>query len=401
MRHRELHHRSGFLVVAAGLVLAAAPSMAAERGIATSPTSRPASAPAEQVVPAERIDTLLVVNGWIADSGPLRFIVDTGAGFVVLHAPAAERLNLPPVSGAAISLLSAGGEALPGGRPVTVPQLRLGPFVATNVIATTMDLTSVAEAVGEAVDGVLGMNALADGLVTLDYDTPALRFEPGSLPEPDNRDILPMKVFARVPVAVVRISKADVEVIVDSGANRGLSLPLKLRDRLPLAAPPVPAQAATTAGGPQETLAGRLAISIGIGRHVLERPLVELREGPPLLGGEALKHFRVTLDVHGGRIRFARKGNAPIPSEPFRTTGLSMAKKPRGWTVNGVVPNTPAAAAAIAPGDLLMSYDGKPADSLTMAIWVRLFDRTDALPCRFQRDDKTYDVLLRQAILVP
>lgn len=375
---------------------------AADRPTTTKPsTSQASSGPSEIVIPAGRLDALLTVSVQIADSGPHLLIVDTGASFVILDEALANRLALRPASLRANKALTAGNTQIPLDRAVKIDRLELSEFAAGDVTAAVVDLTFIREATGEPVDGILGLDILADYLITLDYETPALRLSRGVLPEADGRDILPMYLFAGVPIAAVRMGKIDIEVVVDSGSNCGLSFPSTVQKELRFAVEPVPVSVATTAGGVKSRMAGRLAGPISIGRHVFEQPVLELSDGLPNLGGDVLQKFAVTLDIHSGRIRFSRRGADRIPPSPYRATGLSMSRRSSGWIVNGVVAKSPAAAAGIRPGDALMSYDGRPAEGLTLARWRALFRSTDEIRCRFQRGDDTYDVALREAILLP
>lgn len=63
----------------------------------------------------------------------------------------------------------------------------------------------------------------------------------------------------------------------------------------------------------------------------------------------------------------------PLPSPPERTIGLSMVADPGGWRVVGIIPDSPAAGAAIQKDELVTEIEGHPAQEWTrdqLQAWI-------------------------------
>jgi predicted aspartyl protease len=107
---------------------------------------------------------LLVVPVRVNGSGPLRFLLDTGASHSCVSPQLAERLGLAR-RGRATALGAGGALEL---RLAAVESLRVGPAEVKALTVAIVDIAHVEQLV-RGLDGVLGNDFLRRFVVTLDY----------------------------------------------------------------------------------------------------------------------------------------------------------------------------------------------------------------------------------------
>lgn len=83
------------------------------------------------------------------------------------------------------------------------------------------------------------------------------------------------------------------------------------------------------------------------------------------IGGSALRSYSVTLDYAHGQSYWRAETSAP--ADDLRSVAISLVRGVDGYTVGGRVRDADGAAppAGIAPGDAVISIDGRPAASMT------------------------------------
>lgn len=176
-------------------------------------------------------------------------------------------------------------------------------------------------------------------------------------------------------------------------------LDLNVDDLLSWQFAPVPVSVAVRYSGFELKKAGRLGGRLQLGPLSLQQPVVRISEGTRLLGAELLQPMRLSFDQRNKRIRMQAYAENVISSGPLRDWGLGFRPRTAGLEVTGVFKATPAAAAGIKQGDLLVSIDG-----------VTVHER----PCRqlsdpepdrailgFLRGDEEFLIELDTAVLVP
>jgi predicted aspartyl protease len=137
----------------------------------------PAAHAATTCVPARLASSgypVVVVQARVNDTGPYRFLVDTGATVTIVNASLAKRLHLAalPVS---VQGVGAGGRF---STRASTASIAVGGARQDRVLVATFDLTDIENAVG-AVDGAIGYNFLKAYRVTLDYPGSKLCLEGG------------------------------------------------------------------------------------------------------------------------------------------------------------------------------------------------------------------------------
>ena len=115
---------------------------------------------------------LMIVEGYINDSGPYRFLVDTGATSTVISNELIVQLKIPIITSAVIKCV--GGTGKTATHLCKAAKLRVGPLEISNLPVSSFD-NKIFEGL---IDGVLGTSDLADFLITLDYPSQRILLEP-------------------------------------------------------------------------------------------------------------------------------------------------------------------------------------------------------------------------------
>ena len=353
---------SSALLSPLALLLAAASAL----GETPPPQLSPPSPPAVLVdLPFELSGGMPVIAVKVDGQGPFRFAVDTGGeGQARAAASLVARLGLPVVGEALGVDGSRGGTARP--MPVVrLGTLEIGGLTFRDVTAPSRDYNLGGQRPGGPIDGILGFGLFAGHLLTIDYPAGRLRVETGSLGPVDGKEVLPITVDRGVPVLRLELGGRQVDADVDTGSMGGLQLPAALASTLPLAAPPVPFALARTVSRELVLSQARFKGTVQLGRHALASPLVAFTEGfdHANLGSELLRHFALTFDQKGSRMRLVRAGDAPITMPPRRTTGLVLRPTPGGLEVALVATGGPAEKAGVAQGDRVLAVEGRPVEA--------------------------------------
>lgn len=156
------------------------------------------------------------VNG----QGPFRFVIDTGAGFVVVSKRLAKKLKMRPVASGGTSRGVSGN-----GRFTIVygiiDKLAMGPMTMQNVPTYIREIRDSEE---NPIDGYIGLSVLGQFQVAVDYDRKLLELRPpGTPPAPlvANDVEVPFSItnggMLSVPVDIGK--EIPLNFIVDTGAS--------------------------------------------------------------------------------------------------------------------------------------------------------------------------------------
>ncbi|MBV9775271.1 MAG: aspartyl protease family protein, partial [Gemmatimonadetes bacterium] len=293
------------------------------------------------------------VNG----SGPYRFIVETGAPFTAVTPEVAAALGLVAADTAnpvvAVDSLGIGAAELRGMR---VSVFRVGL---------------------PGVDGVLGLNAYRDLLLTLDYGASRMRLERGSLPAANGRDRLALFPVGRLWGFTIEVNGKRAPAVLDTQSEGGFSVTPESAAGVAFVRAPVVTGISQGPGiGVQETRTARLDGDVRVGDVPFRRPLVgvvPMPSGYPKdwnVGSRVLREFTVTLDQRHRVLRLERPGRAEVAPPPaLRSMGFRSQVRQGKRVVLDVVPGSEAERAGIRAGDEVVSLDGGPATALVGAAW--------------------------------
>ena len=346
-----------------------------------------------------------------------KMILDTGAADSGLSESVAQGLNLK-FSGTA--QLVGNGES--NQKVALARNVRFNVGGAELVEKTTLIIpfSSIEAREGRAVAGVLGVSLFRKYVVVLDYQRKQLSlFAPGSFVYHGSGDVIPLH-FAGAALLQADIRLRDGRIVpAQLGIDLGTYSALRLYPRFAqqngiLADPKIPSISSFgfgIGGEFPETLVRVDDLKIGeLGIRMPFASISNASHGATAIsrydgtiGGAILRRFTVTLDY--SRSRMILEPNADFAA-PFHadTSGLVLSASGPNFktiSISHVIPNTPAAAADIREGDVLLAVDGADAGSLGLE-QIRLFlCRPGSYRLRFQRASKDVSVNLTTRDLVP
>lgn len=230
------------------------------------------------------------------------------------------------------------------------------------------------------IECVFGLGILQNYVAQFDYAKPELRlFEAGSFRPPSKAALVPFEIdrfrnpYIKTALRIAGDDRADATLILDTGGGY-YSVVLVKRfidaQEIRRRAHRVVAQASHTPG--LALSATRLA-ALSVGGFEVPGPIAALLDTPSagiiqdgVIGAGFFKHFLVTFDY--GRRQMWLEPASPLPArQVFDASGVEFTHAAnRRYHVHEVIPGTPAAAAGIQKGDILVSLDGRDARDLTL-----------------------------------
>ena len=288
-----------------------------------------------------RLDVLarMTVDVMINGQGPFPFAVDTGADRTAISVGLAKRLNLPADSD--VSLNGMAGIDTVG--TVRIASLRVGNRHLVDVRAPALPDASL------GVMGLLGIDALANHKVVMDFDAEKLTLRP-SVPKPepavddDTIVVVAKRRFGQLVLVDASIDGQKVYAIVDSGAqitvgNLALRRMLMRSGQHRKASVPIELISVT---GRKLTADLTTMPKIRLGGMDLGNVQVAYSNAHPfkkfgllkqpalLLGVDVLSSFRrVSLDFESKKVRFLLKGGSGL-TEPRQAVAIALPSRHPG-----------------------------------------------------------------------
>lgn len=171
----------------------------------------------------------IILRPEIPGLGPVSMLLDTGTDPSVIDLTYASESGLPLLS------MSETGEGA-GSQAVTVfstsdLEIRLGDLVASGVTTLAVDLSRIAERLGQPLHGILGYSFLANRIVQIDYPGRMLRFFPDAAAfralqtDRARHPALPMVLWDNFPlVEHVYVNRKAIRATLDTGSSATLTL---------------------------------------------------------------------------------------------------------------------------------------------------------------------------------
>lgn len=358
----------------------------------------------QQRVPAEVTDRGIYVTAMINGQGPFRFLVDTGCSFSMISpevAAAVDARGIDQDSEGGVQALNGLGDVLSMPR-VMLDSVELGGVEFDGVVAGVVPLELQSKVESRTLDGLLGYSLFSDLFLALDFPRHQLvlsRDWPSGLPPV--RAELAITEQEEAPFVRVTLQGRPFDVMIDTGANGRLHLPPQTAGSLEWLTPPRPGPLLAVAGEVGREEMGRLSGELDLGGESQPEPVAEISDGPPTLGTGILSGFCLVLSEAEGRLWLCSESQGPIPSPPERSVGLSLIAEAAGWRVAGIIPNSPAEAAAIRKGDLLTEIEGKPAQTWSREQIQDWIDVHPSLTLKLRSGQTERELALRVWLLVP
>lgn len=293
-------------------------------------------------------------------------MVDSGAGMTVLDNAFADAIGVTggeevPVQGAAGSV---------PGRLIKDVDIRVGALRLDNTDVLVIDLSPVARAIGRPIPIVLGRDAFAASIVTIDFPNRTMEFrDRASFQAPGESVRLPLGKEGGLDTMPVTIGDAaPVAATFDLGNGGTLLLSRKLLDeRADLQALQYGISETGGVGGlkparrvilPSVTFAGERFVNVPAS---INEDAKALPNDGANVGLEMLKSFVVHVDVGAGAMHLVKAAaRGPFPRD---RTGMRTELVDGRLRAVFVGKDGPAAKAGLKVGDEIIAVDGVPVDA--------------------------------------
>jgi hypothetical protein len=253
-------------------------------------------------VPMEVPDGRAIVRVALNGQGPYRLAVETGSPEV--------RVSTKVIADLGLKTGGMGDED----STYVLDSLRIGGALIRSLAVSR---SSAFERLG--VDGVLGLEAYRDLLLTVDYPNQRLSLATTTLPAPDGREILKathVGPFIGIPIALGDVKEIGV---IDTQGGVGFAAIEEVGSRLTFQTPlRVVGRAVVGGGAPVPVKQGVLAGSAMLGRHRISQPPVAVHALPPdipshvTIGLRVLRNFAVAIDQRTMAVRLVRPDSSQI-----------------------------------------------------------------------------------------
>ena len=330
-------------------------------------------------------DNHIFVQVRINQSAPLWFVVDSGAGDLLINKRVAEAIGLK---------FEGRGEAFGvGENPVETliteaVSVELGQLCSFRQQMSAFAMDTFEAYFGREVAGVIGYDLFRRFVVEVDYVRSTLTLhKPQTYRYTGAGQSLPIRFngrLAEIPVAIKlpNVKAVEGQLIVDTGAHLAVALtrPFVESHRfLESAARTVRDPWSPGVGGEAELLLTR-AQYLELGKTKLDGPVIAFsqdREGSlassefdGVVGGELLRRFKVIFDYARQRVILESNENMRQPyvySTEMIGVGISAEGKDfRSFLAHRIVAGSPAAKAGLKAGDVIAEIDGQTTNTLSL-----------------------------------
>jgi hypothetical protein len=377
-----------------GIALITISCCAGEQGFVNSSSAQSPVAQAKVAsIPIEVAEeNYVLIKASVNGSGPLTFILDSGAGSgLVLYFKAAQALSLKREGKGKGGGSGAGTFETSSIRRATV---RFPEVEMTNQTFVVFPPEKTPPAFDRVVDGVIGYTLFSRYVVEIDYQSLVVNlYEPKAYQYTGSGESIPIRILSNLPFARMKIpiegrKPLEGEFIVDLGAGRFtviLNTPLVESNNLLAAAQKtIREPGAEGVGGDVKLLVGRLP-RLQLGSFTLANPVVHFaqdRKGTlassdfsGVIGGELLHRFKVIFDY--AHKRMILEPNASFADRfEYDMSGIRLRAEGADYKtlrVRRVVENSPATEAGVREGDLISAIDGKPTAELSLSQLNHMF----------------------------
>ncbi len=274
----------------------------------------------------------------------LWFLHDTGASTTFVDPDSLERVS---------------NRQFENGQRVTIVDASAGPVQINRMPVRVRDLDHLSIALGREIDGLMSVHTFDDFLLILDYPAEEMRLREGALPRPNGETVFSTRGPDRRPWLMVNFAGRQQRLLIDSGAA-GTGFAVNDIDQFRLTEPAREVKAAVRFDRLEPRRVSRLDGDADVAGLRFQSPILEEVPRSALLGGEALRHFVITLDQDNRRVEFMAARNEAVPAEPYIELGAVMRPTARGFEVLRLYEGLPFIEAGVEVGDVISHYNGRP-----------------------------------------
>jgi hypothetical protein len=338
-----------------------------------------------QDIPIELNGVHIFVQARVNDSEPLWFILDTGASVTVVEKEKAKELGLPMKGEIEARGAGEGSQEASFLADVTY---QVGSAKLIDQKAVALPMRSLEGLMGREIDGILGYDFISRFVTVVDYDNRKLHlFDRKDYEYTGQGKVVPLRLengHPHVQATVTPFGKDPIqaEYLLDTGAGTTVGFALPFVEKHDLLAS-LPKKAFYVGGG---GVGGETKSYVGRVEQ-LEIEGFEMRDAvcgfsqdkagaganpdrAGLIGGEVLERFKVIFDYERSRMILEPGARYGTPFEQ-NLGGFAVKTGGRGawheFTVRYVQEGSAADKAGLKKGDVVLSFDGRSAEELTIS----------------------------------
>ena len=355
---------------------------ALSRGRAFASTLRGKAAPLAEF-PFELLANAIYFRAKLNGKGPYLFSLDTGSSNSVIASELLGELGI--AAGATFNSMGAGSDMNMAARIDKLEFELPGKIKRTVTDGSAISLAGLWQLLAKRFYGIIGYDVLQPYVVAIDYERRTIRlYDPARYVSAG--PTFSARMYGRYDPQVSGTIQVEgqpqipVRLTLDTGAGGTIvSSPLVDKYDLVRATRRVTDTQDKGVGGavPAEVI-GRLS-AMRMGSFVLEKPLVALSQDKTgslaneaisvNVGGNILQRFTLVIDYFRKTVELTPNRHF---SEPFMSdaSGLLLSADANDFhkfSIDSVIPNSPAADAQLEPGDVILAANGKPASRY--ALW--------------------------------
>ena len=337
-----------------------------------------ANAQLSTTVPFKMVDDHIIVPVRVNGSEPLNFVLDSGAGAMVIIDSRSSR-GLQLEMGGEFSVSGTGTGPDPVARIVRDTGFALGDvrLQGLSVIYLPLEAIPFFEDLDDVYfDGVIGAPFFARFIVDIDFDRQLITFsEPSAAASRlaklgDNWRAVPLQLDSGVPYMTATVDPGqgepvEAKLLVDTGFRGALSLTPDTHEGLD--EPQEYFQSLSQ--GLSGDVISRVAISDSLtmsGYQLHDLPVSYAMAGGEsendsngILGNAVLQKFNLAFDYPNKRLYLSPNRNFAAPM-PVDRSGLLIRPHVAGGIVKRIAPGSTGQASSLQTGDIITSYDDTP-----------------------------------------
>ncbi len=348
-------------------------------------------------VPFQIHNNLMVISLRINFKDSLNFVVDTGAGHILLiDSLMVQQLALPKL--APIKIYATGIDEEVEGYISKVDKIDFGDIEGRNiqVVFLKNNLWAISKNVGMKIHGIMGYELFKNFIVKIRYEEKRIVFlkHRQNYHIPRKAEVFTLQMQQRKPYFVTNVFLKDKndtlkgKFLIDTGAGHLLSLETPSNpEKIKVPEKHLKSRLGTTLNG---DMVGSYAFieQIDIGKWKIKKPIVIFPDSLSLakiykrqpfrngsVGMDFLKRFYVILDYKNKKV-VLKSNKAKINTElEFNTSGVDIVALPPKfdqYAVSDVRPNSPADRVYVEKGDKIISINGIVAKKDAMPLLVQL-----------------------------